>query len=216
MTKRQRQKSQSVTGPKDSKKKLKTEDIHTQRNDPDHRGIHEDAIRVGRAPTSASTCVACDKRIEKDSPRWGLKYGGNPLTIPVLPLYGSNPMVLWCHPACGLSYVRYSDLPSEAAAARTCHACQDSPDHGEDDSKSTIRLLCGGPPKQRKIRQHAFHISCWIRAIQISDSSLAEKLMVKPEDIGKVKTKKKNNGLSWDDLSPKEHQQVQEEFDFGK
>jgi hypothetical protein len=127
MTKRQRQKSQSVTGPKDSKKKLKTEDIHTQRNDPDHRGIHEDAIRVGRAPTSASTCVACDKRIEKDSPRWGLKYGGNPLTIPVLPLYGSNPMVLWCHPACGLSYVRYSDLPSEAAAARTCHACQDSP-----------------------------------------------------------------------------------------
>ena len=89
--------------------------IHAQRNEPKHRGIHKDAIQAGRAPTGASTCIACDRKIEGNHPRWGIKYAGNPLSIPVLPLYGSHPMVQWCHAGgCGLAFFRYKDLASEA------------------------------------------------------------------------------------------------------
>jgi hypothetical protein len=69
-------------------------------------------------------CGACDQKIDKGtSPRWGIKYGGNPLSMPVLPLYGTHPMVApWYHAAagCGASFVRYSDLPPEHLVARTC------------------------------------------------------------------------------------------------
>ena len=198
-----------------------------QRIDPRHRGIHDDAIQAGKAPTGAASCVACDKRIDKNQPRWGIKYAGNPLpaTIPVIPLYGSHPMVMWCHGGsgcCGLAFVRYRDMESEAPAVRTCHACQDAPDEHEtsntDNKHNSIRLLCGGSPKGRKIRHHVFHISCWIRSIQKSAAiALHEKLLVKPQDITSVPPKTKNQkqafrGLSWVDLTQNERELVCEEF----
>lgn len=200
------------------------------RIDPKRRGIHPDAIQVGRAPSRAATCISCGHRIEKRSARWGIKYAGNPLPVPVIPLYGQNPMVLWCHPGgCGLTYVRYSDLPKDISAARTCHACQDAPDEQDpplDSNNATtthrsIRLLCGGPPNSNgKIRQHAFHISCWRKAITSSDHDLATELYVSPL-IGSKTRKRKNEGeimnavaseLSWTDLTGPEREQVHEEY----
>jgi hypothetical protein len=139
---------------------------------------------VGIAPTSASTCVDCGRPIHKGEMRWGIKYGGNPLPLPVVPLYGHMPMVMWCHgpsllsasaststPAkggfCGLAFVRiqdqHADPNSEAwicDASRTCHICSDAPDDTIDSSN--LRVLCGGSIGERgKIREHAFHIQCW-------------------------------------------------------
>jgi hypothetical protein len=157
-------------------------DVVRDRLNPTLRGVHEDAIQVGIAPTSASTCVDCGRPIHKGEMRWGIKYGGNPLPLPVVPLYGHMPMVMWCHgPSssstlakggfCGLALVRiqdhHSDSTSEAwvcDASRTCHICSDAPD---DDTSSSIdgnhlRVLCGGSIGERgKIREHAFHIQCW-------------------------------------------------------
>jgi len=184
--------------------------IHAQRNEPKHRGIHKDAIQAGRAPTGASTCIACDRKIEGNHPRWGIKYAGNPLSIPVLPLYGSHPMVQWCHAGgCGLAFLRYKDLASEAPAARTCHACQDTPDKAT--TKNSVRLLCGASPKGKKIRHHVFHISCWIKSIQNSsdDVTALSSLLVRPEDIV---TKKQQRGLSWADLTQEERKFVCNEF----
>jgi hypothetical protein len=208
MTKRKKGPSTTVARKKTSAKtKTITEqkqhnnvrNAQQQRLEPKHRGIHEDAIQTGTAPTSASACVACDKRIEKHHPRWGIKYAGNLLPIPVVPLYGSHPMVMWCHAdgGCGLAFVRYRDMDSEAPAVRTCHACQDTPsEHSNSNTNQrNIRLLCGGSPKGQKIRHHVFHISCWIRSIQKSDDpslhrKLLVKLLVKPQDI--ILPKKKN------------------------
>ena len=117
--------------------------IHAQRNEPKHRGIHKDAIQAGKAPTGASTCIACDRKIEGNHPRWGIKYAGNPLSIPVLPLYGSHPMVQWCHAGgCGLTFLRYKDLASEAPAARTCHACQDTSDKAYNEKFGAAVVWC--------------------------------------------------------------------------
>jgi hypothetical protein len=55
------------------------QEIIATRLDPKLRGIHADAIQVNRAaPTSASTCVDCGHKIKAHSPRWGIKYAGNP------------------------------------------------------------------------------------------------------------------------------------------
>jgi len=191
----------------------------SERTDPGHRGIHSDAISTGRAPTSAASCVACDTSIPKGSARWGLKYAGNPLPIPVLPLYGSHPMVQWCHGSsssscCGLAFRRFADMNDDPPAARTCHACQDGPDDANDATSTNqgIRLLCGGVPKGKKIRHHVFHIGCWLRAIA-KDSYLENELTVDPRDIGKTTTKLRTlGGLSWDDLTPSEREFVLREF----
>jgi len=205
----------ATTGSVTQQQQQQQQQQHLERTEPRHRGIHTDAIVAGRAPTSASSCVACRNKILKHDPRWGLKYAGNPLGIPVVPLYGSHPMVMWlcCSPnhnsnnsnnnngGCGLAYARYTDMASEAPAVRTCHACQDSPDDtttttttAVDDSHSSrnnVRLLCGAPPKGPKIRRHVFHISCWIRSIQQSssdDPSICESLLVDPSIIGTQQT----------------------------
>jgi len=187
---------------------------HGLRNDPEIRGIHKDAIQAGIAPSRASACVACGNKIDKHAARWGLKYAGNPLSIPVLPLYGSHSMVQWCHAGgCGLAFIRYSDMASLSPAARTCHACQDSPDKCCDENKNEIRLLCGGTQKGQKIRHHVFHISCWIRSIQEGcDASLHSQLIVKPEEIVHTRRMKKLGGLSWNDLTLEEREFVNAEF----
>lgn len=173
------------------------------RCDPKSRGIHEDAIRVDvKSPSSRATCVDCGKNIMKDQPRWGIKYAGNPLPISVIPLYGSHPMTLWCHAGgCGLSFLRIS--PEMPPAARTCHACEDAP------SIAGLRILCGGPPnKQGKIRQHAFHLHCWLKAIMnsVQDEAVKGELLVSPTDIGKDS----KGGLSWDELTENEQLLVQQ------
>lgn len=187
------------TDPSEEATRKKTTSIRKTQNqwtDPNHRGIHEDAIAAGRAPNSAAACVACGQKIKKGHCRWGIKYAGNPLPIAAIPLYGSHPMFMWCHGGngCGLAFARYGDMTSEPPAARTCHACQDAPDEvaatrdvsvssadpaaiataaaarvagGQIDRKN-IRLICGGPPKGCKIRHHVFHISCWIRCVRKS------------------------------------------------
>ena len=178
-------------------KHAKTLEDNFDRQDPKIRGIHHDAIQVGTAPTGASACVACKKKIEKNSVRWGVKYAGNPLPIPVVPLYGSHPMVMWCHKSCGLAYVRFSDLPA-ISSARTCHACQNEPDNDEEG----IRILCGGSAKQQKIQHHAFHIPCVLKVLNWG--------MV-PQDIQCV-SKSLKNALSWDDLTNDEKEKVKIEF----
>ena len=184
--------------------------IQEIRNDPKQRGIHKDAIQAGIAPSGASACVACYNKIDKHGARWGIKYAGNPLSIPVLPLYGSLPMVQWCHAGvCGLAFTRYSDMADLSPAARTCHACQDAP----DTDGNAIRLLCGASQTGQKIRHHVFHIACWIRSIQEgSDASIHAQLIVKPEDIVHIQKQKKLGGLSWDDLTLDERDYVSEEF----
>jgi hypothetical protein len=173
------------------------------RCDPKSRGIHDDAIRVDvSSPSSRATCVDCNKTILKGHPRWGIKYAGNPLPIAVIPLYGSHPMTLWCHAGgCGLGFLRIS--PEMPPAGRTCHACQDTP------STEGLRLLCGGPPnKQGKIRQHAFHLHCWLKAIvdNVEDETAKGELLVSPTEIGAAC----KIGLSWADLTENEQQLVQQ------
>jgi hypothetical protein len=157
---------------------------------PKLRGVHPNAVQAGIAPTSASTCVDCGRAIPKGQMRWGIRYGGNPLPLPVVPLYGHMPMVMWCHGPtssstntttstkattggafCGVALVRleekHSDPASEGwlcAAARTCHVCSDGPDAAKDSATcgSNLRVLCGGRMGERgKLREHAFHIQCW-------------------------------------------------------
>ena len=184
-----------------------------QWTDPSQRGIHTDAIVAGTAPSSASACVACQRKIPKGHTRWGIKYAGNPLPIPVLPLYGSHPMVMWCchggrTKTCGLAFARYADMSSAPPATRTCHACQDAPDDpSSSDAAGSIRLVCGGPPKGRKIRHHVFHIACWIRSVRGAGGDP----MVKPQDIAGVPTRGQH-GLSWEDLIPGEQKIVCDEF----
>ena len=169
------------------------------RCDPRFRGIHRDAIRAeAHSPSSRATCIDCNQLIPKDAPRWGIKYAGNSLSIPVIPLYGSHPMYMWCHAKCGLAFQRMR--PEMPAASKTCHACQDC--EGEEG----VRLLCGGLPKGKKIQQHAFHIQCWVRAMDaVNDDAAKAQLMVSPSDI-------RNNrlGLSWDDLTEEEQANVEQ------
>lgn len=218
MTKRKKagavvRKKATTTKHKGQKSQQTSTSPHAQRANPKQRGIHRDAIQAGVAPTSASTCIACDQKIERHAARWGIKYAGNPLNIPVLPLYGSHPMVQWCHAGgCGLAFVRFNETISQSPAARTCHACQDAPDESTTE-KDPLRLLCGAPSKGKKIRHHVFHISCWIRCIQEGcDSSLHPQLLVKPEVIVQTKKQKKLGGLSWDDLTTREQELVRKHF----
>lgn len=217
-------KKRKVNSPVPPPKKLSYAEAMQRNVDTIHRGIHPDAIQVfGGAATKAgqrATCIACDKRIEKGSARWGMKYAGRPLPIPVIPMHRPEPrVVLWCHPGgCGLNYVRYSDLP-KIPAARTCHACQDSPDN--DMKNRPIRLLCGGPPSDKvPVRHHAFHISCWRKAILSPGEELAKTLDVSPLVIGeKTLTQRRKIGneagkaLTWKDLTRAEQAQVQREFE---
>jgi hypothetical protein len=150
--------------------------------------------------------VSCNKTIDKGQVRWGIKYGGNLLAQPVLPLYGTHPMVMWCHAGgCGLAFVRLSsEMPQ---AARTCHACSDVPD------ESGVRLLCGGDQQNNKVRQHAFHISCWRRAIlesNITDTEKNKCLNIEVETIGI----KRRLGLSFADLTDSEKAIVRQEFNI--
>lgn len=184
-----------ITGDEEapSRNTLLTSD---DRCDPKSRGIHEDAIRAeADSPSSRAKCVACNKLIMKHTPRWGIKYAGNPLSISIIPLYGNHPMHMWCHAGgCGLNFVRLS--PEMPAAARTCHACEDTP------STEGLRLLCGGPPNQHnKIRQHAFHIQCWLKSISsVDDEDAKKQLLISPTDIGKDN----KLGLAWKDLTEDE------------
>lgn len=166
--------------------------------DPRVRGIHRDAIMAeAHSPSSRATCVDCKKRIQKGAPRWGIKYAGNPLSIPVIPLYGSHPMYMWCHAKCGVAFQRME--PAMHEAWKTCHACEDCP-----PEQGLLRLLCGGLPKDRKIQHHAFHIRCWLGAINAVDDEAAKtQLMVSPSDICNNK-----HGLSWEDLTPEERTTV--------
>jgi hypothetical protein len=141
--------------------------------------------------------------ILKDTPHWGIKYAGNPLPIPVIPLYGSHPMYLWCHSGgCGLAFIRM--VENDDKAAQTCHACQDTPSTG-------LRLLCGGAPNaQNKIRQHAFHMKCWLRAMNhVTDKNARKRLVISPREIGN-KTSSHDGTLSWNDLTEDEQSMVQE------
>jgi hypothetical protein len=82
-------------------------------------------------------------------------------------------------------------------------------------------LLCGGPPDENgKIRQHAFHISCWRKAILHSSDGLARELYVSPLLIGSKSFAKKEIGgettdtaLTWSDLNDSEQEQVKNEFE---
>mmetsp|Transcript_33042 Transcript_33042/g.71507 ORF Transcript_33042/g.71507 Transcript_33042/m.71507 type:complete len:101 (+) Transcript_33042:26-328(+) len=65
-----------------------------ERADPKLRGVHRDGIQADVSPSSRAECVDCGKPIAKGSARWGIKYGGNPLTgigAGVMPLYGTHP-----------------------------------------------------------------------------------------------------------------------------
>jgi hypothetical protein len=162
----------------------------SDRCDPAKRGIHPDALRFGTAPTSASACVGCGRTIAGGSVRWGLKYAGNPLPEPVVPLYGSHPMTLWCHADCGLTYHQLRE--GECAAAKTCHLCQTEPDPERDGG---LRLLCGGSNKGRKVRSHAFHLSCWKQAVmRCDDETIRRAILRDPTTIG-------GRRLGWSDLS---------------
>lgn len=163
-----------------------------ERLDPKLRGIHKDAIHAERATSSRAECVDCARLIGKDEPRWGVRYAGNPLSMPVIPLYGTFPikMYMWCHAGCGLSFIRLTKEMPEAA--RVCHYCSDTPDD------SGLRLLCGGKPKGTKIRQHAFHVRCWKDAIEASglDEEAKKAILIDP-----TKIRKRNGGIGWGDLT---------------
>jgi hypothetical protein len=222
---------------KDAKDKMhqqqQKQQLLEERCDPKRRGIHpDDALMVGMAPTSASTCVDCHTKIVQGSIRFGIKYAGNPLpNIPVIPLYGTHPvpMYMWCHAGtgdttttgtssqnrrlpCGLSYCRLSKTMSDAE--RTCHACQDLP-----SPVGSIRLLCGGPPKGKKICRHAFHIQCWIQTISrasISETAKQQLLSIPIESIGTTNKRRRitddDMPLSWNDLLAHEQEQVRHDF----
>ena len=182
-----------------AEKRGRLSSVQEERLDSKLRGIHPDAIQANIAPSSRATCVDCGKPIAQGSPRWGIKYGGNPLALPVIPLYGQNPMVMYCHAGCGLSYARANS--ENCAAVRTCHYCTDAP----DEEESIIKLLCGGNPNRLgKIQQHAFHISCWRDAITKSGLSDGDKrkILISCKDIGK------RRGLSWGDLKEAEQAYV--------
>lgn len=186
-------------------KKPKTlSSIQQDRLNPKLRGIHPDAIQANLAPSSRAACVDCGKSIAQSAPRWGIKYGGNPLAVDVIPLYGTHPMVMYLHAGgCGLSFVRLeSDL---CEAARTCHYCSDEP----DETEPPVKLLCGGAPNQQhKIRQHAFHIRCWREAIIKSDldEDAKKTILIDYRDIGKKR------GLAWKDLTKEEQSYVRDCF----
>lgn len=179
-----------------------------ERADPTLRGIHPDGIQADLSPSSRSECIDCGKSIAKGVPRWGIKYAGNPLTgtgAGVLPLYGSHPMVMWCHAGgCGLRYQRpCASSSSSCDASRTCHLCSDTPDDDNDDiANSQIKVLCGGKAKGKKIRQHAFHIQCWKDAIQRAsslDDEYKRSILIDPPDI-----------VGWNELSDSEREYVRQ------
>jgi len=188
--------------------------LQRERLDPKLRGIHEDAITAGVAPSSRAVCVSCSRAIQRGEPRWGIKYAGNPLgSEPVLPLYGTHPMYMWCHAGgCGLAFVRLPpDDAAASGAARTCHLCSDAPDDGVVDGG--VRLLCGGPSgAQNKVRQHAFHVGCWRAAILRSeelDEAQKRTILIDCREIGG----QCRNGLSYDDLTESEQQLVRRLFE---
>ncbi|KAL7547317.1 hypothetical protein ACHAWF_010636 [Thalassiosira exigua] len=137
----------------------------TDRADPKLRGVHRAGIQASISPSSWAACVDCARPIAKGEARRGIRYAGNPLAEirgGVIPLYGSHPMVMWCHNTCDLlGYLRQDQIEG-CDAARTCHVCSDSPDCPEPgqqgDRGPRIKLLCGGRAKGDKIRSHAFHI----------------------------------------------------------
>ena len=178
--------------------------IQQDRLNPKVRGIHPDAIQANISPSSRAACVDCGKSIPQGAPRWGIKYGGNPLALDVIPLYGTHPMVMYCHAGgCGLSYVKLNNDLCDAA--RTCHYCSDAP----DETEPPIKLLCGGSPnEQHKIRQHAFHIQCWKDAIlksELSDDD-KKKILIDFKQIGKRRR------LAWKDLTEPEQAFVSDCF----
>ena len=180
--------------------------IQQDRLNPRLRGIHPDAIQANISPSSRAACVDCGKPIPQGAPRWGIKYGGNPLALGVIPLYGTHPMVMYCHAGgCGLSYTRLGNKNDLCEAARTCHYCSDAP----DETEPPVKLLCGGGPnEQHKIRQHAFHIKCWRDAILKSDLSDEDKkkIVIDFKEIGK------RSSLGWKDLTETEHAYVRDCF----
>ncbi|GKY97438.1 hypothetical protein MPSEU_000702300 [Mayamaea pseudoterrestris] len=186
------------------KKQKQLSSIQLERLDPTLRNIHPDAIQANLAPSSRATCVDCGKTIPQGAPRWGIKYGGNPLALPVIPLYGSHPMVMYCHAGgCGLSYVRVSEQSHLCEAAKTCHYCSNAPD------EALVKLLCGGRPNQQhKIRQHAFHIRCWKDAIEKSPLNDEDKKQI----LIDYKEIKKQKGVSWEDLTLAEQAYVADCF----
>ena len=175
------------------------------RANPKVRGIHPDAVQAAISPSSRSECVDCGRLIPKGSARWGIKYTGNPLLgVPVVPLYGSHPMVMWCHPECGLKYQRQSNI-DENDASRTCHLCSDTPELDSDGQQNIVKFLCGGQAKGKKIRSHAFHIGCWKNAIRSSTLTDHAKSCILDIDLADIK--------GWDDLSDIERNVVQSCWD---
>jgi hypothetical protein len=179
-----------------SKKRSRDDNELDPRVDPAVRGIHPDAIRSERSVSGRATCVDCSQLIPKRVWRWGIQYAGNPVSEPVLPLYGSHPMYSWLHAAaaggCGLSYYVLGE--DDCPALRTCHACEDTP-----GSVGDLRLFCGGKPKGKKIRGHPFHIKCWKKAMTNN-----KELIVDPALI-----------IGWDELSESDQALVRTQLLIG-
>jgi hypothetical protein len=168
------------------------------RVDPKIRGVVSGALKSEKAVSGRAACVDCGKLIAKGDFRVGIKYAGNPVSEPVIPLYGTYPvpMYMWFHGGgCGLAY--YILQEDDCPAKRTCHACQDTP--GE---VGELRLLCGGGKKGKKVQSHPFHFKCWKAAL------VDKELMVDPQQIGRHKRR----GLRWEDLTPSEQELVKKEL----
>lgn len=174
--------------------------VVSDRLDPRKRGIHKDGVKAERAPTGRSKCVDCGKVIPKGALRWGIKYAGNPLSEPVIPLYGSHPMYMWCHAGgCGLSYCRIDNSSSttlSSEASRTCHLCCTEP----DEQDKGLRLLCGGGLKGTKVLHHAFHLQCWRDCVEMIKDPHRSELLVSPSAI----ERKGGRGVGWKDLTAEE------------
>jgi hypothetical protein len=119
---------------------------------------------------------------------------------------------MWCHAGCGLlafiDMKAASSTDTLSAAARTCHACEDAP------SSVGLRLLCGGSSKGNKIRQHAFHLECWKKAIMEGcaapdDEECRKALLldIKPQDIVGRSTA---HGIGWNNLTEEQQNYVLE------
>jgi hypothetical protein len=162
-----------------SNKRFRDDKALDPRVDPAVRGIHRDAILSERSMSGRATCVDCSQLIPKGVWRWGVQYAGNPVSEPVLPLYGSHLMYLWLHAGgCGLSY--YVLTEDDCPALRTCHACEDTA-----GGVGELRLFCGGRPKEKKMRGHPFHIKCWKISMTNNEEWIVDPFLIS----------------GWDDLS---------------